>query len=196
MRALFDLCHPNVQACLCGPVLCAINESMENQDRDKLVAAFDHMVDSVSRSMHEAEEALAPTVDEMVHNAQQLAREIFTLSQEEAESLGSTLKRDMHKANEVLNQQGKELHDWFSFDLALVEDRFTDMIARAADKTWLDFHAFENEDHQASIYHTGEVCNAGSFGCINCDEVLRLSGTEQIPLCPQCSHQQFYRVFS
>ena len=181
---------------MCGSVLCAINESMENQDRDKLVAAFEHMVESVSQSMHEAEEALAPTVDEMVHNAQQLAREIFTLSQEEAESLGNTLKRDMHKANEVLNQQGKELQDWWSFDLALVEDKFIDMIARAADKGWLDFRAFETEDHQASVYRTGEVCNAGSFACINCDKVLRLPGTEQIPLCPGCGHQEFYRISS
>ena len=169
---------------------------MENQDREKLVAAFEHMIESVSQSLHEAEEALAPTVDEMVHNAQQLAREIFTLSQEEAESLGSTLKRDMHKANEVLNQQGKELHDWFSFDLALVEDKFTDMIARAADKTWLDFRAFENEDHQASLYHSGEVCNAGSFSCTHCDAILRLSSTAQIPPCATCAGEEFYRVSS
>lgn len=169
---------------------------MENQDRDKLVVAFEHMVESVSQSMHEAEEALAPTVDEMVHNAQQMAREIFALSQEEAESLGNTLKRDMHKANEVLNQQGKELQDWWSFDLALVEDKFIDMIARAADKGWLEFRAFETEDHQASVYRTGEVCNAGSFACINCDEILRLSGTEQIPPCPECGHQEFYRISS
>jgi cell division septum initiation protein DivIVA len=97
---------------------------MENNDREKLVAAFEHMVENVSESMHKAEEALAPTIDEMVHNAQQLAREVFTLTQEEAESLGATLKRDMHKANEAMNQQSKELKDWFSFDLELVEDRF------------------------------------------------------------------------
>ena len=72
---------------------------MEIQDREKLVAAFEHMVENVSESMHQAEEALAPTVDEMVHNAQQLAREIYNLTQEEAESLGGTLKRDMQKAN-------------------------------------------------------------------------------------------------
>jgi len=107
---------------------------MEIKDKDKLVAAFDHMVENVSEAIHDAEEALAPTVEEMVHNAQLLARELFTLTQEEAESLGATLKRDMHKANKTMNQQGKELKDWLSFDLTLVEDRFIDMISRAADK--------------------------------------------------------------
>ena len=167
---------------------------MEIQDREKLVAAFEHMVENVSESMHQAEEALAPTVDEMVHNAQQLAREIYNLTQEEAESLGKTLKRDMQKANQVLNQQSKELRDWLSFDLALVEDRFIEMIAHAADKAWLDFRAFETEEHQASLYRSGEVCNAGSFSCNQCSETLRLSNTAQIPRCAACGHDEFFRL--
>ncbi len=167
---------------------------MEINDREKLVAAFEHMVENVSESMHKAEEALAPTIDEMVHNAQQLAREVYTLTQEEAEELGTTLKRDMHKANEVMNQQSKEIKDWLSFDLTLVEDRFIDMIARAADKAWLDFRAFESEDHQASLYRSGEVCNAGSFSCNKCGKIIRLSAAGQITNCPTCQHDKFYRV--
>jgi len=169
---------------------------MDIKDREKLVAAFDHMVEQVSDAIHNAEEALTPTVDEMVHNAQQLARELYALTQEEAESLGETLKRDIHKANKTLNQQGKELKDWFSFDMTLVEDRFIDMIARAADKSWLDFRAFENEDHQASVYRSGEVCNAGRFNCSQCDNSIDLSKTGQIPRCPVCQHNEFYRVIS
>jgi len=179
---------------LCGPLLCAINALMDIKDRDRLIEAFDHMVDQVSDAIHNAEEALAPTVDEMVHNAQQLARELFVLTQEEAESLGATLKRDMHKANKTLNQQRKELKDWLSFDLTLVEDRFIDMIARASDKAWLDFRAFGSEDHQASVYRSGEVCNAGRFSCSNCGHSLDLSKTDQIPNCPECDHTEFYRI--
>jgi len=167
---------------------------MDRNDKDKLVAAFEHMVESVSDAVHEAEEALAPTIDEMVHNAQQLARELFTLSQEEAESLGATLKRDLHKANKTLNQQRKELKDWLSFDLTLVEDRFIDLVARAADKAWLDFREFETEDHQASLYRSGEVCNAGTFNCCQCDNSLKLTETAQIPACPVCGHNEFFRV--
>lgn len=169
---------------------------MDINDREKLVAAFDHMVENVSEAVHKAEETLAPTIDEMVHNAQVLARELFTLSQEEAESLGDTLKRDMHKANKTLNQQRKELKDWWSFDMTLVEDRFIDLIASAADKSWLDFHKFEYEDHQASLYRSGEVCNAGTFNCNHCDNSINLPKTGQIPRCPKCDHVEFYRVVS
>jgi predicted RNA-binding Zn-ribbon protein involved in translation (DUF1610 family) len=75
-----------------------------------------------------------------------------------------------------------------------VEDRFIEMIAQAADKSWLDFRAFGNEDHQASLYRSGEVCNAGSFSCTHCDEVLRLTSTAQIPPCAACGGKEFYRI--
>ena len=123
---------------------------MDIDKREKLVAAFEHMVESVGAALHEAEEALEPTIDEMVHNAQVLARDLYSLSQEEAESLGSTLKRDMHKANEVLNQQSRELKDWWSFDLELVEDKFAEMMRQIADKTWLKVRAFESGAHPAN----------------------------------------------
>ena len=167
---------------------------MDIKDREKLVAAFEHMVENVGNAIHEAEEAVAPTVDEMVHNAQVLARELFALTQEEAESLGDTLRRDMHKANKVLNQQRKELKDWWSFDVTVVEDKFADMVARAADKAWLDFRAFESEDHQASVYRSGEVCSPGTFSCNHCGHSLHLEKTGHIPPCANCHHAEFYRV--
>lgn len=167
---------------------------MEIKDREKLVAAFDHMVEQVGQAIHDAEEAVAPTVDEMVHNAQQLARELYALTQEEAETLGNTLRRDIDKANRTLNQQRKEIKDWLSFDLTLAEDRFIDLIARAADKTWLDFREFENQDQRASLYRSGEVCNAGTFSCNRCGKQIRLDSTGQIPQCPGCDHDEFFRV--
>ncbi len=165
-------------------------------DSKKLIKAFDHMVDNVSQTIHEAEEALQPTIDEMVHNAQSLAHDIHQLSQEEAERLGKALKRDIKSANKTLNQQGKELKDWLSFDLTLVEDKFLDLVARAADKTWLDFRSFEDENKQAEIYRTGEVCSAGTLCCKRCAQTMKLSKTSHIPPCPRCHHTEFYRVVS
>lgn len=169
---------------------------MDIKQREKLVAAYDHIIDSVSAAIHDAEEALAPTVEEMVHNAKLLARDLYALSQEEAESLADTLRRDMQKADKVLNEQSKELGDWWSFDMLLVEDKFTEMIARAADKTWLDLRAFESEDHQASVYRSGEVCTAGSFSCRQCDQRFELTATGQIEPCRSCGGEEFYRVVS
>ena len=167
---------------------------MDIKDSEKLVAAYEHMVESVGNTLHQAEEALAPTVDEMVHNAQQLARDIYALSQEDAEMLGTTLKRDLHKADEVLNRQRKELKDWWSFDVALAEDKLAEMVARAADKTWLDFRAFENEDHQASIYRSGEICSAGTFSCTHCSRRFALTAASQLQPCRECGNGEFFRV--
>ena len=167
---------------------------MDIKDREKLVVAFEHMVENVGNAVHEAEEAVAPTIDEMVHNAQVLARELYALTQEEAEDLGRTLRRDLHKANKVLNQQRKELKDWWSFDVTLMEDKFVDLVARAADKAWLDFREFENEDHQASLYRSGEVCNPGTFSCTQCGNHIHLQKTGHIPPCGKCHHAEFYRV--
>ncbi|MCP3686980.1 MAG: zinc ribbon-containing protein [Gammaproteobacteria bacterium] len=163
---------------------------------EKLLKAFDHMVEQVNQAIHEAEEAVGPSIEKMIHNAQLVARDIYTLSQEESDSLAKTLRRDFYKAHKTLNQQGKELGDWLSFDLTLVEDRFIDMVAKAADQSWLDFHAFEHEDHQASVYHSGEICNAGTLCCKNCEKHIHLSRSSHIPPCAACHHSEFYRVIS
>ena len=167
---------------------------MDINDREKLVAAYEHMVESVGNALHEAEEAVAPTVDEMVHNAQQLARDLFALSQEDAETLGNTLRRDLHKADEVLNRQRKELKDWWSFDVALAEDKLAEMVARAADKTWLDFRAFATEDHQASVYRSAEICSPGTFSCTHCSQEFALTAAAQLEPCRNCGNGEFYRV--
>ena len=165
-------------------------------DSDKLIKAFDHMVENVSKAMHEAEEALAPTIDEMIQSAQILASDIHKLSKEESEKLGEALKRDIHKAHKTLNQQKKELKDWLSFDLTLVEDKFIELIARAADKSWLDFRDFESQSKQGEVYRTGEVCSAGTLCCKSCAQTMNLSKTSHIPPCPKCHHTEFYRVVS
>jgi len=148
-------------------------------DKERLIRAFDHMVENVSQALHEAEEALAPTIDELV-----------------SEKLGEALKRDIQKANKTLNQQKKELKDWLSFDLTLVEDKFIELISRAADKAWLDFRDFENENKTAETYRTGEICSAGTLCCTSCAQTMNLSKTTHIPPCPKCHHTEFYRVIS
>ena len=167
-------------------------------DREKLVKAFDHMVENVSHSIHVAEEAVSPTIDELIQNAQKITADLFKLTRKESERLGKALKRDIESANKTLNQQGKELKDWLSFDLTLVEDKFIELIARVADKTWLEIRSFEsdNEARPADSYHTGEICNAGTLCCKNCVQTIHMSKSGHIPPCPHCHHTDFYRVVS
>lgn len=154
------------------------------------------MLENVNTSIHEAESALAPSIDEMILNAQILARELYSLTQEEAEGLSYSLKRDLHKANIVINQQSKEMGDWLSFDFKLAEDKFLELVANAADKSWLEFHALDQLNHESIIYRSGEVCASGTLTCANCGEMLIIKESTQIPNCLNCSKTEFYRVVS
>lgn len=114
-------------------------------DNKKLAQAFSNMAEQVNLAIHNTEELLAPTVDEIVHNAKTLTEEIHQLSQEEAAFLSEAMKLEIETANEALTEQKKELKDWLGFDLLLVEQKFLGLLERTTDKSWLDFKAFEAE---------------------------------------------------
>ena len=61
------------------------------------------MIDSVNESMHQADEALAPSIDEMVHNAQQLARDLYTLR-------GNVVIRGIFERDQRLPGSGYQLN--------------------------------------------------------------------------------------
>ena len=128
---------------------CAINSHMDIKiDRKKLALAFSNMAEHVNLAIHNTEEWLSPTADEIVHNAKTLTEEIHQLSQEEAAFLSEAMKLEIETANEALIEQKKEFKDWLGFDLLLVEQKFLDLLERTADKSWLDFKAFEAEARQ------------------------------------------------
>lgn len=110
--------------------------------------AYSKMAEEVNLAVHNTEEWLSPTADEIVHNAKTLTEEIHQLSQEEAAFLSEAMKLEIETATETLNEQQKEFKDWLGFDLLLVEQKFLDLLERTADKSWLDFKAFEAEARQ------------------------------------------------
>lgn len=114
-------------------------------DQEKLIKAFNHMIENVNLAVHNTEELLAPAIDEMVHNSKSLAEEMHELSQEEAAFLSEAVKLEIENAQEALGEQKKELKDWLGFDLLLVEQKFLDLLDQTADKSWLNFKAFEVE---------------------------------------------------
>ena len=114
-------------------------------DREKLIKAFNHMIENVNLAVHNTEEVLAPTIEEMVQNAKSLAEDIHELSQEEAAFLSEAVKLEIENAHEALTDQKKEITQWLGFDLLLVEQKFLDLLEKTADKSWLNFKAFEAE---------------------------------------------------
>ena len=162
--------------------------------KDKLLKAFNHMVDEVHAAIEKAEETLAPTVDEMIHNAEEMSKKLYALTQDEAKTLSQQLKRDIAHAREYMQTEGKEFNEWLNFDIKLVEDRFADLLSRAADKTWLDFRAFQQQSRDSVIYRTGEICSAGTLKCKSCEQTMTFKKSGHIPPCPKCHHTEFERV--
>lgn len=165
-----------------------------SDSKDKLLQAFDHMLDNLHAAVEKAEETLSPTIDEMLQNAEKISKKVFTLTQDEAKSVSEHLKRDIASAREYMQTEGKEFNDWLSFDIHQVEDRFADFLAKAADKTWLDFRALEILGKKNSIYKTGELCSAGTLRCADCGQQMKFTKNSRIPPCPKCHHTQFERV--
>ena len=163
--------------------------------KDKLLQAFNHMMDEMFNAMEKAEQTLSPTVEEMLNNAEKMTKQMYALTQDEVKSISAHVKRDIANAREYMKTDGKELNQWFNFDLKLMEDRFADFLAQAADKNWLDFRAFK-EHQQNTLYKTGEICTAGTFRCLDCKQEMTFTKNTRIPPCPKCHHTNFERVVS
>ncbi len=161
--------------------------------KDKLLKAFNHMVDEFSAAVEKADEKISPTVDEMISRAEHTSKELYALTQDEVKSISEHLKRDISHAREYLNKEGKELSEWFDFDMKLVEDRFANLIAKAADKSWLDFQAFKRRASEGTVYKTGEICSAGTLRCIACGQTMKFTKSNHIPPCPKCHKVEFSR---
>jgi len=114
-------------------------------DQKRLAQAFTSMAENVNLTVHNTEELLTTTIDDMVHNAKILTEEIYQLSQEEAAFLSEAMKLEIETANDALSEQKQEFEEWLGFDILLVEQKFLDLLEKTADKSWLDFKAFEAE---------------------------------------------------
>ncbi len=160
--------------------------------KDKLLQAFNHMMDEVHAAIEKAEETLSPTVEEIINNAEKMSKQLYALTQDEAKTLSRNLKREMSHAREYLKKEGKDLNQWLKFDIQQVEDKFTDFIAQAADKTWLDFRIFK-EYKENTLYKTGEICSAGTLRCLDCGQEMKFTKNSRIPPCPKCHQTSFER---
>ena len=162
--------------------------------KDKLLQAYNKMVDDLHAAVEKAEETLSPTIDEMLQNAEKLSKKAYALTQDEAKNISDHLKRDIASARKYMHVDGKEFKEWLNFDIQQVEDRFADFLSKAADKTWIDFRALEILGKKNSIYKTGEICSAGTLRCLDCGQQMKFTKNSHIPPCPKYHHTKFERV--
>jgi len=164
-----------------------------NDTTDKLLKAFNHMVDDMHAALEKAENRVPASIEDAMKKAEQTSREFYALTQDEVKSISTQLKREINHARDYMKTEGHEFNQWLKFDMQLVEDKFATFLKQAADKNWLDFQAFRDYQ-QNTLYKTGEICVAGTLRCLNCGQEMSLKKNTRLPPCPKCHATEFERV--
>jgi predicted nucleic acid-binding Zn-ribbon protein len=160
---------------------------------DKLVQAYNRMMERVRHAVEEAESKTLPSIRHSVEKARETAVELEELTHDEAEKVAYYLKRDMQDAGHHLSESSHELADWLRFDIDRIEDRLLELFSQVADRTRLEWLELQEELQRDPPYHTGEVTGPGSLYCTTCNEALHFHNTARIPECPKCASTTFRR---
>lgn len=166
----------------------------EQNLEQKLIAAYDNMMQRVDELLSKAEHQALPALQKNIEKAKQQAIDLKELTQEEAEKLGNYLLRDLHDAAEHLENSGEQLSSWFRFDMELIEDRALELFAKVADKTRFELSKLAEQAKRAQEYHTGEITSIGTLVCLECGTLMHFKKTSRIPPCPKCHKTTFKRT--
>jgi hypothetical protein len=160
---------------------------------DRLVDAYEAMLQRVHEAADSAESKTVPWLRETLANARERAVELEELTREEADRVSAYVERDLHEAASFIAETGQEFRDWVSFDWRLMQSHMLDMFAGMADQTGAALRQFADQAREASLYRTGEITAPGTFECASCGELLQLKRTGHIPPCPKCQATKFRR---
>ena len=98
---------------------------MTNKDErdpvDRMVNAYERMLESVDEFLEKAEKSTLPTLKHGLEVAREKAVEMNELTREEAEKVSGYVERDLKDAAHFLVQTGDEFRDWLKFDVQLIE---------------------------------------------------------------------------
>lgn len=165
----------------------------QRSTNEKLVHAYNAMMERVKTAIEEAGEGTSPKVSELVARAQKKAIELGEVSGDEAIKIGDYLKRDLDAAADYLaSEETEELINWLKFDIELIEDRLLEMFLSVADQTKVELMALEERAAHADEYYTGEITGPGTLVCSACDEHIHFHKPGHIPPCPKC-HATVYK---
>jgi predicted RNA-binding Zn-ribbon protein involved in translation (DUF1610 family) len=166
---------------------------MTSPATDKLVQAYNRMMERVRHALEDAEARALPTLRQSVEKARDTAVELEELSRDEAEKISYYVKRDLQDVGRHLSETGNELSDWLRFDIDRLETRLLELLTQVADRTRVEWAELQRELQQDPPYHSGEVTGPGSLYCAACNQALHFHHTARIPACPHCGNESFRR---
>lgn len=156
--------------------------------------AYDRMMERVKSTLEQTERDALPPLQRSIEQAKITAVELGELTRDEAEQIGEWLRRDLQDAGDYLARTGRDLGAWLKFDVELVEERFLELLSKAADQTHLQLFDVEERAERATHYSAGEVTGPGTLECSACGKLLHMHRTGHVPPCPVCHAGRFNRV--
>lgn len=169
---------------------------MADQDRkERLAQAYDHMLEGVRDWLQEVEDATVPAIEKGLDNAREKTMELMELTREESEKVGEYLRRDLlHLGEHLEDKKDQDLRSWFQIDLELIETKLADMFGSVADRTTVELERLREIATLSEYWNTGEITGPGVLECIECGEQLHFNKTGHIPPCPKCHATCFKRI--
>jgi hypothetical protein len=170
-----------------------MSDKEERDPVERLVDAYENMLERVDEMLGRAEKNALPTLKRSIEHAREKAVEMNELTREEAEKVAAYVERDMKDAAHFLTRTGEEFRDWFRFDIQLIENRLMEMFATVADRTRVELESLAERAREASLYHTGEITGPGTLVCTKCGKELHFHKAGHIPPCPKCHATEYQR---
>jgi polyhydroxyalkanoate synthesis regulator phasin/ribosomal protein L37E len=166
---------------------------MTDQPTDKLVQAYEQMLKHTHATLDTAQKESMPRFRELLEQTREQMVELGELTREEAERVSGYIQRDIEDAANYLVETGQEMHDWWQFDLQLMEKRLLDMFTLVADQTSVQLAQWAETARQMSLYQAGEITGPGTLICDRCGAPTHFVQTGRIPACSDCGGIQFRR---
>jgi len=161
---------------------------------DKMVDAYEHMLERTRSMIDRAEKETVPAFREMLTKARDNMVELGELTREEAAKVAEYVERDVKDAASYIAETGEDLRKWWRFDLDLIEQRMLETFSAVADQTSLQLRSWAEQARRANLYRTGEISGPGTLVCTACGAEMHMQKTGRIPPCPKCHATGFRRA--
>jgi len=175
--------------------------SPDSPNESSLIDAYNKMMSRVKDSIDNAEAHAAPTLQRAIEQAKKQALHLGEITLEEADEIGNYIKRDINDAAEYLMESSHEFSEWLMLDIDIIEQKVLELFLSVADKTRIELEqlarpdcAIDKNEHEITIYKSGEITGPGSLICANCKQMIQFNTTGKIPVCNQCAGTMFERA--
>lgn len=158
------------------------NNQIEQDDvLDELYAELAQWLDSFEH--HEVVELV-----DVVEKAKQYLYATEQIPEQQVSQFVAQLKYDLADFYQAYQQQAES--SWY---LALVKERFWQLLAQMTDKTQLAWQSLADDLAHQGRYQAGDLVSFGQFICQQCQESITITHPTKLSPCSRCQGQAYTR---